>query len=88
MSERTVYIGRKPLMAYITAILSATAEGKVTVSARGKLISKAVSAVLFAEQHARGLGKRIKIGRVAIGSETIGEPPRMVSRIKIGVDVK
>jgi len=87
MSERTVYIGRKPLMSYVMAILNATAtEGRATVSARGRLISKAVSAVLLTERYAKGLGKGIKIGKIEIGSEIIGDPPRMVSIIKIEVE--
>jgi len=86
MERRTVYIGKKPLVNYILAILNT--EGRIIVSARGKLISKAVSAVLASKQRGEILNRKIEVRKIHIGSEFIGDPPSPVSFIRIELDVE
>jgi len=85
--ERIVYIGRKPIPSYIMTVLS-TGSGKVIISARGMLISREVSVAEATKRHAEMIGKSVKIERVEIGSEFLGDPPKPVSFIRIEVEVE
>ena len=66
----SIYIGGKPLMNYVTALVmqfTAKDSGKVAVKSRGKFISRAVDVAQVAAN--RFLKDKIKISNVSIGSE-------------------
>ena len=82
----TVLIGKKPLMAYCTAIVmqANTGGGDISVKARGRAISKAVDVVEVCRR--RFFEGKLEIADVLIGTETIaseGEQSRNVSTIEI-----
>ena len=83
--ENIVYIGRKPVMAYCLAVMTALkdAQAEVTLMARGRAISKAVDvAEVVRNQFISDLGiKEISIGTEQL--ETEDGSPRNVSNIAI-----
>ena len=84
--SNTVLIGKKPLMAYCTAIVmqANTGGGDISVKARGRAISKAVDVVEVCRR--RFFEGKLEIADVLIGTETIaseGEQSRNVSTIEI-----
>lgn len=89
MAEKgTVFIGRKPAMNYVLAIvtsLSASGVKEITLKARGRAITTAVDVVEIVR---RRFLKDLKINKITIGTEEM--PPRegknkarMVSTIEI-----
>jgi len=90
MSEvvRTVYIGSKPILSYVLAITST--KGRVSVQARGRLISKAVSAVEMSKKHAKLLGRTLTVHRIKIGSEEVERElgAQLVSTIAIEIEIQ
>ena len=86
MPSNTVLIGKKPLMAYATAIVmqANTGGGDISVKARGRAISKAVDVVEVVRR--RFFEGKLEIANVIIGTETIaaeGQQSRNVSTIEI-----
>ena len=81
----TVFIGKKPLMAYATAVMMHFNSGskKLTVKARGKSISHAVDVVEVVRR--RFFQGKLNIKEVRIASEVLGEEgdTRNVSTIEI-----
>jgi archaea-specific DNA-binding protein len=81
----TVFIGKKPLMAYATAVMMHFNSGssRLTVKARGKSISHAVDVVEVVRR--RFFQGKLGIKEVRIGSEVLGEEgdTRNVSTIEI-----
>lgn len=81
----TVFIGKKPLMAYATAVMMHFNSGAkhLTVKARGKSISHAVDVVEVVRR--RFFQGQLSIKDVKIGSEVLGEEgeTRNVSTIEI-----
>ena len=81
----TVLIGKKPLMAYCTAIVmqANTGGGDISVKARGRAISKAVDVVEVCRR--RFFEGKLEINDVLIGTETIASEgqSRNVSTIEI-----
>jgi archaea-specific DNA-binding protein len=81
----TVFIGKKPLMAYATAVMMHFNGGSkvLTVKARGKSISHAVDVVEVVRR--RFFQGKLSIKDVRIGSEVLGEEgdTRNVSTIEI-----
>ena len=82
----TVLIGKKPLMAYCTAIVMQAnmGGGDISVKARGRAISKAVDVVEVCRR--RFFEGKLEIADVLIGTEVIaseGEQSRNVSTIEI-----
>jgi len=81
----TVFIGKKPLMAYATAVMMHFNSGskKLTVKARGKSISHAVDVVEVVRR--RFFQGKLNVKEVRIASETLGEEgdTRNVSTIEI-----
>ena len=81
----TVFIGKKPLMAYATAVMMHFNMGQkqLTVKARGKSISHAVDVVEVVRR--RFFEGKLNIKEVRIGSEVLGEEgeTRNVSTIEI-----
>ena len=83
-----VYIGRKPAMSYVLAIitsLSASNAKEITLKARGQAITTAVD---VAEITRSRFLKDLKVSKIAIGTEEIPpregeERSRMVSTMEI-----
>ncbi len=81
-----IFIGKKPLMTYVTATLVQLAnEPTVTIKARGKSITRAVDVAQIIVKRMNTLGYRIE--KVRLGSDVIageeGERPRNVSTIEV-----
>jgi len=68
--ENVIYIGRKPVMAYCLAVMTALKEtsAEVTLMARGRAISKAVD---VAEVVRNQFLPDLKIKDIAIGTEQL-----------------
>jgi DNA-binding protein len=90
MSENSdiIYIGRKPVMSYVLAVItsfSGSDAKKITLKARGQAITTAVD---VAEITRRRFLKELKIGKISIGTEEMPPReaegrPRMVSTMEI-----
>ena len=83
--ENIIYIGRKPVMAYCLAVMTALkdTEAEVTLMARGRAISKAVD---VAEVVRNQFIADLKLGDINIGTEqleTEDGSPRNISNIAI-----
>ena len=87
-SENIVFIGRKPVMNYVTACLTVfnTGANEVCVKARGRSISRAVDTIeLLRRAFIKGLGlKKIEIGTEEMIREEEGRKSN-VSTIEITV---
>jgi len=83
--ENIIYIGRKPVMAYCLAVMTALkgSDAEVTLMARGRAISKAVDvAEVVRNQFIADLAvKDISIGTEQL--ETEDGSPRNISNISI-----
>ncbi|MBN1389720.1 MAG: DNA-binding protein Alba [Candidatus Thermoplasmatota archaeon] len=75
MEDNTVYIGRKPSMNYVLAVVTQFNAGaeRVTVKARGKAISKAVD---VAEISRNRFLKGYDLGEIKIGTENVEDEER------------
>ncbi len=83
MQEENIYIGSKPILAYVTAVVTALQRCDcVNVMARGRAISSAVDVV---EVTKRSFLKDIGVDGITIGTERLGEGEnlRNVSTISI-----
>lgn len=84
----TILIGKKPVMAYATAVMMHFHGGAkiLTVKARGRAISRAVDVIEVVRR--RFFGGKLAIKDIAIGTEVIGEAAdaRNVSTIEIKVE--
>ena len=83
--ENVIYIGRKPVMAYCLAVMTALkdANAEVTLMARGRAISKAVD---VAEVVRNQFISDLVIKDISIGTEqleTEDGSPRNISNISI-----
>jgi len=84
MSENIVYVGRKPVMSYVTAIMTGFGRnpGKVVLRARGRAISTAVDAAeITRNRFLSDLKCDVKIGTEEMKGED--DRPRNVSTIEI-----
>jgi len=83
----TILIGKKPIMAYATAVMMHFQSGaqELTIKARGRAISTAVDVVEVVRR--RFFAGKLAIKEVIIGTEVIGEgsDARNVSTIEIKV---
>jgi DNA-binding protein len=83
----TILIGKKPVMAYATAVMMHFHSGAsvLTVKARGRAISRAVDVIEVVRR--RFFGGKLAVKDVTIGTETLGEAGDMrnVSTIEIKV---
>ncbi len=81
----TILIGKKPIMAYATAVMMHFQSGapELTVKARGRAISTAVDVVEVVRR--RFFAGKLAIKEVSIGTQVIGEggDTRNVSTIEI-----
>lgn len=90
MSEKeanTVFIGRKPTMSYVMAVITNFNSGdtkEVVLKARGRAITTAVN---VAQVITRKFMKDLKISKIGIGTEEVtpreGGDPRKVSTMEI-----
>jgi DNA-binding protein len=83
--ENIIYIGRKPVMAYCLAVMTALKEEKaeVTLMARGRTISKAVD---VAEVVRNQFISDLSVKDIGIGTEQLESEdgsPRNISNIAI-----
>jgi len=83
--ENIIYIGRKPVMAYCLAVMTALkdAQAEVTLMARGRAISKAVD---VAEVVRNQFISDLRVKEISIGTEqleTEDGSPRNISNISI-----
>ncbi len=82
-SNDRIYVGSKPILAYVTAVVTALSKSdSVSVMARGRAISTAVDVV---EVTKRSLLTDIVVDGIDIGTERFGEAgaERNVSTISI-----
>lgn len=86
-ASNEIFIGKKPLMTYVTATLVQLAsEDKVMVKARGLSITRAVDVAQIIEKRMDSMG--YKIGETKIGSEQLQSQDgrtRNVSTIEIEI---
>jgi len=84
----TILVGKKPLMAYATAMMMhfQTGAKELTVKARGRAISRAVDVVEVVSR--RFFGGKLNVKNITIGTEVVGEGDdvRNVSSIEIKVE--
>ena len=85
--SNTVFIGQKPIMAYVTAIVMQFTSGsnEVSIKARGRAISAAVDVVEVCRR--RFFEGKLRVKNISIGTEQLGEEGqvRNVSTIEITV---
>ena len=83
--SNTVFVGQKPLMSYVTAIVMQFNSGskELIVKARGRLISQAVDVVEVCRR--RFFAGKLDVKEIKIGTEVLGEEgqSRNVSTIEI-----
>jgi len=84
----TILIGKKPIMAYATAVMMHFQSGAqvLTVKARGRAISTAVDVVEVVRR--RFFAGKLAVKEIGIGTEVIGEgsDSRNVSTIEIKLE--
>jgi DNA-binding protein len=85
--SNTVFIGQKPIMAYVTAIVMQFTSGssEVSIKARGRAISAAVDVVEVCRR--RFFEGKLHVKNITIATEQLGEEGqvRNVSTIEITV---
>jgi DNA-binding protein len=83
--SNTIFIGQKPLMSYVTAIVMQFNSGskELAVKARGRMISQAVDVVEVCRR--RFFAGKLNITEIKIGTEVLGEEgeKRNVSTMEI-----
>jgi DNA-binding protein len=88
--SNTIFIGQKPLMAYVTAVVMQFNSGskELAVKARGRMISQAVDVVEVCRR--RFFVGKLDITEIRIGTEVLGEEgqSRNVSTIEIKLTKK
>ena len=85
--SNTIFIGKKPIMAYVTALMMQFTSGssEVSIKARGRAISAAVDVVEVCRR--RFFEGKLHVKNITIGTEQLGEEGqvRNVSTIEITV---
>jgi DNA-binding protein len=85
--SNTIFIGQKPIMAYVTALMMQFTSGssEVTIKARGRAISAAVDVVEVCRR--RFFEGKLHVKNITIGTEQLGEEGqvRNVSTMEIRV---
>jgi DNA-binding protein len=88
--SNVIFIGKKPLMSYVTAIVMQFNSGskELIVKARGRMISQAVDVVEVSRR--RFFAGKLDVKEIKIGTEVLGEPgqSRNVSTIEINLSKK
>jgi len=90
MPSNNVFVGMKPVMSYVTAIIMHLNSGnkEVIVKARGNAISKAVDVVEVARR--RFFEGKLVLKEISIGTEVLGQENerRNVSTMEIKLEKK
>ncbi len=90
VSSNNVFVGLKPVISYVTAIVTRLNSGnkEVIVKARGNAIYKAVDVVEVARQ--RFFEGKLAIKEISIGTEVLGQENerRNVSTMEIKLEKK
>ena len=85
--SNTIFIGKKPIMAYVTALMMQFTSGsnEVSIKARGRAISAAVDVVEVCRR--RFFEGKLHVKNITIATEQLGEEGqvRNVSTIEITV---
>jgi len=84
--SNTIFIGQKPIMAYVTAVvMHFSGSNEVIIKARGRAISAAVDVVEVCRR--RFFEGKLHVKNITIGTEQLGEEGqvRNVSTIEITV---
>ena len=84
--SNTIFIGKKPIMAYVTAVvMHFSGSNEVSIKARGRAISAAVDVVEVCRR--RFFEGKLHVKNITIGTEQLGEEGqvRNVSTIEITV---
>jgi DNA-binding protein len=85
--SNTIFIGKKPIMSYVTALMMQFTSGssEVSIKARGRAISAAVDVVEVCRR--RFFEGKLHVKNITIGTEQLGEEGqvRNVSTIEITV---
>ena len=83
--SNTIFVGQKPLMSYVTAIVMQFNSGsnELVVKARGRMISQAVDVVEVCRR--RFFAGKLSIKEITIGTEVLGNEgeKRNVSTMEI-----
>jgi len=81
----TIFIGQKPLMTYVTAMVMHFNSGskELTVKARGRAISQAVDVVEVCRR--RFFSGKLEITQIEIGTEVLGEAGQLRNVSTIGI---
>ena len=86
--KNTVFIGNKPSMSYVMAVLFQLQQGskELVLKARGRAISRAVDVAEISRR--RFMKDDLKIKKIEIGTETVGEKEdqRNVSTIEVTLE--
>ena len=78
-AKDTIYIGKKPLMAYVTStLIQLTSLPAVNIKARGLSIGRAVDVAQIISRKTENAG--YSIGNITIGSESPGIKRRQVQK--------
>ena len=87
-AKDTVYIGKKPLMAYVTSTLIQLANApSVSIKARGMSIGRAVDVAQILSRKTENAG--YSIGKIQIGSESLeSQDGRLRNVSTIDIEVK
>ena len=87
LPSNTIFIGQKPIMTYVTAVMMGFGSGtnELSVKARGRAISAAVDVVEVCRR--RFFEGKLHVKEIIIGTEQLGEEGqvRNVSTIEIKV---
>ena len=93
--RRSIFIGKKPLHAYVRAVVMAMEEGErqLQLVARGATIGRAVDVAEICRRRngiiAQGLPKTVQVGEILCSSEVFtqeGQKDRTVSVLTIELD--
>ena len=88
MENDFIFVGKKPLMSYVLAVLTHVNSGHdhVFIKARGVMISKAVD---ISQVIKRKFSKDLKVGNLEIGTEEFtGEDDRKRNVSYISIELK
>ena len=88
MENDFIFVGKKPLMSYVLAVLTHVNSGHdhVFIKARGVMISKAVD---ISQVIKRKFSKDLKVGNLEIGTEEfIGEDNRKRNVSYISIELR
>ena len=87
-SDNTVFIGSKPAMSYVFAVITQFNRGEIRVhiKARGKSISRAVDVAEILKSH---FNNSLKVKNISIGTDELTNSRGILSKVSnISIDVE